>query len=340
MHFDHPRRRFLLRSVPAAAGVLGLSPSVFAQAGAGAAAPALPAQARILIGYPPGGSIDIIARKLAERLSGRIARQVQVESRQGAAGRLAVEAMKTAAPDGTTLLITPGSVMNMYPHIYRTLAYDVFNDVLPVSVVALTGFALVVGPAVPAAVKSVDDFIAWCKANPTSAQCGNPGAGSLPHFMAMLLARDAKVDLTHVPFRGGSAAMLAVAGGQMSAALATESSAITLEQTGKLRALATTSADRSVFLPHVPTFGEQGYANLVQREWFGAFMPAKTPVGTVQAASEALRAALREPEVQEVWRKAALVAEGSTPAELQQALRREHDFWGPIIRASGFTPEA
>ena len=293
-----------------------------------------------MIGYPPGGSIDIIARKLAERLSGRIARQVLVESKPGAAGRLAAEAMKSAPADGTTLLVTPGSVMNMYPHIYRPLAYDVFNDVLPVSVVAMTGFALAVGPAVPATVKNVDDFIAWCKANPAGAQCGNPGAGSLPHFMAMLLARDAKLELTHVPFRGGLLAMQAMAGGQVSAALATEASAIALEQAGKLRVLATTGPERSVFLPQASTFREQGYANLVQREWFGAFMPAKTPVSSVQAASEALRAALREPEVQDIWRKAGLAAEGSTPAELQQALRREHDFWGPIIRASGFTPEA
>ncbi len=338
MNCHHPRRRFLLRTLPAAAGLLSHPLSLLAQSAA--TSPTLPATGRILVGYPPGGSVDITARKLAEQLTGRIARQVLVDNKPGAAGRLAVEALKTAAADGATWLITPGSVMNMYPHIYKGLAYDVFHDLLPVSVVANTGFALAVGPMVPASVRHVDEFIAWCKANPLFAQCGNPGAGSLPHFMALLLARDGKLDMTHVPFRGGSAAMQAVAAGQVSAALSTESSALALAQAGKLRVLASAGPDRSAFFPQVPTFREQGYANLVQREWFGAFVPAKTPAGAVQALADALRTALREPEVQDIWRKAGLTAESSTPLELQQALRREHDFWGPIIRASGFTPEA
>jgi tripartite-type tricarboxylate transporter receptor subunit TctC len=228
----------------------------------------------------------------------------------------------------------------MYPHIYKNLSYDVFNDLAPVSIVAVSSFALAVGPAMPVSVRTLDEFFAWCKANPAAAQCGNAGAGSFPHFMAMLLAREAKVELTHVPYRGGLAAMQAVAAGQVSAALATESSALALEQAGKLRVLATTGSDRSAFLPQAPTFRELGYPNLARREWFAAFMPAKTSPAVIASAAGGIRAALQEPDVRDVWQKIALSAESSTPAQLQGALRAEYDFWGPILRASGFTPEA
>lgn len=325
------RRRFLAHTLPATAA-LGLPLLSSAQT--------MPDTSRILNGYPPGGSVDVVSRKLAERLSGSLARNVIVENRPGAAGRLAVEALKTAPADGSAMLVTPGSVVTMYPHIYKNLPYDVFNDLAPVSIVAVSGFALAAGPAVPSSVRTFDEFVAWCRANPAAAQCGNAGAGSFPHFMAMLLARDAKVELTHVPYRGGLAAMQAAAGGQVSAALGTESSALALEHAGKLRVLATTGSDRSAFLPHAPTFRELGYPNLAQREWFAAFMPAKTPAAVIASAADGIRAALREPDIREVWRKVALSAESSTPAELQRAQRTEHDFWGPIIRASGFTPEA
>jgi tripartite-type tricarboxylate transporter receptor subunit TctC len=332
MRPDHDRRRFLVRTLPAAAMTLALPLPSLGQ---------IPADtSRILNGYPPGGSVDVVSRKLAEHLSGKWARNVIVENKSGAAGRLAIEALKTSPANGTTMLVTPGSVVVMYPHIYKNLSYDVFGDLAPVSIVAVTAFALAVGPAVPASVRTLDEFVAWCKANPKAAQCGNPGAGSFPHFMAMLLARDARVELAHIPYRGGLVAMQNVAAGQVSAALATEASALALEQAGKLRVLATTASDRSVFLPQAPTFRELGYPNLAQREWFAAFMPAKTPAAVIASAAEGLQDALREPDVRDVWQKAALSAESSTPAELQRALRTEYDFWGPIIRESGFTPEA
>jgi tripartite-type tricarboxylate transporter receptor subunit TctC len=332
MNTDHNRRRFLVRTMPAAAAALGMPFLSSAQT--------LPGTARILNGYPPGGPVDLISRKLAERLNGRLARNVIVENKPGAAGRLAVEALKNSPADGSAMIVTPGSVVTMYPHIYKNLSYDVFSDLAPVSIVAVSSFALAVGPTVPASVRTFDEFVAWCRANPAAAQCGNAGAGSFPHFMALLLARDAKVELTHVPYRGGLAAMQAVAGGQVSAALATESSALALEQAGRLRVLATTGNDRSMFLPQAPTFRELGYPNLAQREWFAAFMPAQAPTAVITSAAEVIQSMLRESDVRDMWHKVALYAEGSTPAELRRAQRAVHDFWGPIIRASGFTPEA
>lgn len=296
---------------------------------------------RIVCGYPPGGSADIICRKLAERLGGgRYAANALVENKPGAAGRLGVEELKRAPADTAVLLVTPASVITMYPHVFRQLAYDPFTDVTPVSTVAATGFALAVGAKVPAAVATVEDFLQWCRSNPAAAQIGNPGAGSMPHLMALQLEREGRAAITHVPYRGGSAAFAAAAGGEIAAALSTEAGARPLVQAGKLRVLATTWADRSPFYPQVPTFREQGLPVLTQREWFGAFMPPRAPAASVQAMAEALRGVLQEPEVRDTWERTGLLAEASGPAPLLAAMRSEHAQWAALVKASGFTPES
>jgi tripartite-type tricarboxylate transporter receptor subunit TctC len=186
----------------------------------------------------------------------------------------------------------------------------------------------------------VADFVAWCKANPKAADCGNAGSGSLPHFLAMLLARDAGIEMTHIPYKGTSAALQDAAGGQVSAVLATEPSAMPLIGSGHVRALATSWEDRSPFLPRVPSFKEQGLARLTQREWFGAFLPKGSAAATVAVATAEMRSATMTDEVRKTWQKTALRPEGSTAQELEVALRTENGFWGPVIKASGFTPEA
>lgn len=324
------RRQFNLGLVPLAAGLplaLRAQPRVDTL--------------RILCGYPPGGSADIICRKLAERLGGgRHATQAVVENKPGAAGRVVVEELKRAPADGTSLLVTPASIMTMYPHVYLQLSYDPFTDVAPVAAVAATGFALAVGPRVPASVTTVEEFGRWCRASPAHAQCGNPGAGSMPHFMALLVQREARLEMTHVPYRGGALAMQAAAAGEVSAALSTESSARQLVQAGRLRVLATAGVDRSPFFPQTLTFREQGLSAVTQREWFGAFMPGRTPPVIVQATADALRAVLAEPEVRDTWERSSLHLESHSPAQLQAAMRQEHDFWGPVVKSSGFTPES
>jgi tripartite-type tricarboxylate transporter receptor subunit TctC len=179
-----------------------------------------------------------------------------------------------------------------------------------------------------------------CKANPAQSNCGNAGAGSFPHFMALLLARETGISLNHVPYRGGSAAMLALTGGQVSAALATEGSALALEHSAKVRVLATTATRRSIFFPKAPSFNELGYRHLAQREWFGAFMPRQAPAVAVASVADEISAMLAEADVRDLWGRMGLIPTGSSPAELKTTLRQEHDFWAPIIKASGFTPEA
>lgn len=297
-------------------------------------------QLKVVLGYPPGGSVDVVARRLAERLTGVYARTAIVENRPGAAGRLAVDAVKSAAPDGSTLLVTPGSVMTLYPHVYRSLSYDPMADVVPVAIVAVSGFALAVGPGVPASVRSVPEFVAWCRAQSGPVACGNAGAGSFQHFLAMLVARETGAPLNHVPYKGGLAAMTAVGAGEVPCALSTESAALGAQGGGRVRTLATSGPARSEFFPDAPTFGELGFPALVQREWFASYMPRGTPPAAAAAAAESIGAALRETEVRDAWRRIGLAAESSTPDELRRAQRTEHDFWGPVIRASGFTPEA
>lgn len=329
MNLDHQRRRFIL-----AAGAL---PAAWPRI---ARAQAPLDQLRIVVGYPPGGSIDIVARELAERLAPRHARQVLVDNKPGAAGRLAVDEVRRAPADGSVVLLTPASVVTMYPHVYRQLAYDPFTDLAPVAPVCASGFALAVGPRVPESVTTLESLMRWCRANPPAAQCGNAGAGSMPHLMALLLGRELGIELAHVPYRGGSAAMQAAAAGELALALATETSARALQQAGRLRVLATTWAERSPFFPGVPTFREQGVPALTQREWFGVLAPARTPAPAAEALADALRALAEDADVRQTWDKAALVPEVGTPAQLAGAMRQQHAFRGGLVKATGFTPEA
>lgn len=329
MHTVH-RRQFML-------GTLALG------AGIPTAARAQPRHdlLRIVCGYPPGGSLDIVCRKLAERLGGgRFAANAVVDNKAGAAGRLAVDDLKRAAPDNLTLLITPASVVTMYPHVFRQLAYDPFTDLSPVSTVATTGFTLAVGPKVPASVASLEDFLRWCRANPSLAMLGNAGAGSMPHLMGLQLERESRTPLTHVPYRGSIQASIAVAGGELASLLATEAAARPLVQAGKLRLLATAWPERSPFFPQVPTFAEQGLAVMTMREWFGAFVPARAPAAAVQALSDALRVALQDGDVRDTWERNCLQVDASGPAALLAAMRQENAQWASVVKSTGFTPES
>ncbi len=209
----------------------------------------------------------------------------------------------------------------------------------PVSTVATTAFALAVGPKVPPSVTSIDGLARWCKSETAPASCGNPGAGSMPHFMALLLAREIGVELAHVPYRGGLLAMQAAAAGEVAAALSTEASARPLVQAGKLRVLATSWTDRSPFFPAVPTFREAGFEAMTRQEWFGAFVRARTATPQIARLAEQIQAASNEADVRETWAKTGLAVAVCTPDQLAASMRREHDFWGPIVKASGFTPE-
>lgn len=289
---------------------------------------------RLLVGFPPGGSADIAARLLTERIGAELKQPVVVDNKPGAGGRLAAELLKNAAPDGTTLLLTPIVVPVLAPLVFSRLAYNPTTDFAPVGQVANFQFAISVNAAHPA--KNVQDLVAWYKANPALANYGTPGAGSLPHFFGVMLASGAGVDLVHVPFNGGGPLMNALVGNQVSAAIDTMVDQIELMRSGKIRMLATSGATRSPLLPDVPTIVESGFKGVEGTSWFAIYAPAKTQPATIQQLNAALNKALAAPELRERFIKLGLEPTGGSPAEVAAIMQRDTERWAPVIKASGF----
>ena len=294
---------------------------------------------KIITGFPPGGTSDQICRRVADRVAPGYARAAFVENKTGAGGQIAVQFVKNAAPDGATLLQTPMSMLGIYPHIYKKLPYDPVADLAPVSLGCTFDFGFAAGPAVPASVKSVPDFLAWCKANPNLATFGSPAAGSVPHFIGVLLGRSAGVDIKHAAFRGTQPAILDMIGGQIPAVSGPVGEFTQHVAAGKCRLLGVSGATRSPFAPNTPTFIEQGLKDFAYDEWFGFYLPAKTPVEIVNRLNAALRSALAAPETINGLATMGLEAKSSTPAELAARLKADNERWGPLVKAIGFTAE-
>jgi len=300
--------------------------------------PTLGRVARLLVGFPPGGSADTVARLLAEGLRGAYAPQVIVENRSGAAGRLAIEALKTAEPDGATALVSPSGMITIYPALYGDrLRYAPLADTMPVTPLAEFVFGLAVGPAAPG-VDSLDGLIAFARARQVLAYA-SPAAGSAPHFLGVMLGRRAGVEFTHVPYRGSAPAIQDAVGGQIPCTINVLSELLPHHRTGRLRILATTGAARSAVLPEVPCFAELGHADLTLAEWLGLFLPARTPAGLVEALHGATVAAQREPFWREALARMELTPADSSPVAFAARIRAEQARWAPIVAASGFRAE-
>jgi tripartite-type tricarboxylate transporter receptor subunit TctC len=306
----------------------------------GARAQALPDTARIFAGFAPGGTVDVTSRRVADKLRDLVAKTVVVENRTGAGGQIALSALKTAPADGLTLIVTPMSMLGIYPHTYKKLPYDPAADFAPVSQVARLDMGLAVGPLVPASVHTLQEFVAWCKANAKDASFGSPAAGSVPHFVAELFGRAAGIDFKHVPYRGTQPAIVDMMGGQIASVSGPVGEFLQHLPTGKVRLLATSGAARSRFAPSVATYAEQGFKDVVFDEWFGAFVPAKTPADAVQRLSAALRKALAAPDVVDALALMGLEARSSTPAELGALLKKDTERWAPLIKTIGFTADS
>lgn len=264
-----------------------------------------------------------------------------VENRSGAGGQIALQALKTMPADGLTFAITPMSMLGIYPHTYKKLPYDPVADFQPVSQVVRFDFGLAVGTAVPANVRTLADFVAWCKANPSPVSFGSPAAGSASHFVGELFGRAAHIpDFKHVPYRGMQPANLDMIGGQLAAGSGPIGDFLQHLPSGKIRLLATSGAARSKFAPDVPTYSEQGYKDIIHEEWFGAYLPAKSSLEVVRRLNDAMRKVLANPEVVDALGKIGLEARSSSPPELSALLKRDSDRWAPLIRAIGFTAES
>src|SRR6476469_3426832 len=262
-----PTRRYVLAA--GAAGVLsatGIVPQARAQP--------VKKPVHVIVGFPAGGGTDIIARVLAVGLRVAYASTVLVENKPGASARLAVEYVKNAEPDGSVMLFTPDFPITLYPHSFKSLSYNPLTDFTPVGPATNSMLSYNVGPMVPASVKSLGDYIQWCKANPDKASFGTTSAGGTPHFAGIMLSNEAKVKLNPVHYRGGAPALQDVVGGHIPMSVNPLSEALPLHQSGTIRALAVTGAKRSPFMPNVPTAKEAGY-DVVIESWLGVFLPAK-----------------------------------------------------------------
>jgi tripartite-type tricarboxylate transporter receptor subunit TctC len=219
-----------------------------------------------LVGYPPGGAVDVVARELAEAMRAQ-GFNVVVENRTGASGRLATEQMLAAPADGSTLVFMPGGNATIFPHVYPNLKYDPWKDLAPLGAVCQFSFALGIGPGTPA--RTLKEFVDWAKANPGKASYGTPGGGTAMHFLGVMFGRAAGFEFTHIPYRGGAAAIVDVLGGTVPALATTLPNLVQPYKQGKIRILAFTGEQRLPSLPDVPTFKELGYPGLVITESFG-----------------------------------------------------------------------
>jgi tripartite-type tricarboxylate transporter receptor subunit TctC len=334
MNTDKHSRRDLLRGSAALAALLalGIAKNVRAQTPV--------EQLRILCSGPAGSIPDIVARRVAEQLTSRYARGAIVENRPGAAGQIAVNALKSGSADGSTVLLAQGAIATVYPYLYAKLAYDPVLDLQPVSLAAEMTLGLAVGPTVPDSVTNVRDLVDWMRRNPKAANVGSPGAGTLPHLLEVMLFRQADVAWQHVVYSGGPQAMVDLLGGQIAVLVLPEGLLRQHRASGRLRVLATAGAQRSAYLPDVPSLVEQGYRDLVVREWFAFFMSGKVPAATVDATSQALRLALARPELATAFSESGMVAASSTPAALGARIAAEQRDWAPVIRAAGIRAES
>lgn len=298
-------------------------------------------QVKIYFGFPAGSSGDTVARRVGEKLgnSAYTKNPGVVENKPGAGGRIALETLKAAPADGSVLALAQVSALANYPHIYKKMNYT-DKDFAPVSIGAIMHHGLAVGPMVPASVKTVKDFLAWAKANPKDASYGSPGAGSTPHFIGALLGINSGVELRHVPYRGSIPGVTDVVGGQIAAMVTPHGDFIANAKAGKLRILATSGPKRSMYMPDVPTFAEQGFPELTTEEWFGFYAPAATPKPVIAAANAAINAALKEKSVIDSLAIVGLMPHGSTPEEQARWQKAEYDTWGPLIKKIGFTADS
>jgi tripartite-type tricarboxylate transporter receptor subunit TctC len=291
---------------------------------------------RIIYPFAAGGAGDALVRMIADKMRDALGRSVVVENRTGGAGRIGVTAVKNAAPDGSTLLITPIAPMAVYQHVYKSLDYDPIGDFAAVSQLATFDFALAVGPQIPA--NSLSQFVAWAKADTSRGAFGTPATGDLTHFLGILFGRATGLDLAHVSYRGSPPAIADLIAGHIPVVIAPISDLVEMHKAKRVRILASSGTERSQFTPDVPTFREGGY-DIEATSWYGAFAPAKTPAATIDRFSAVMAAAVHVPEANDRLRAFGLRPAGTSAAELAAIQKADSERWAVAVIASGFAPD-
>ena len=289
---------------------------------------------RIIVAYPPGGGIDVLARQLADKLTPAWGQPVVVENKPGANTIVATDAVAKSAADGHTILMTTDATFSINPHLYARLPYDAQRDFTPVTMLVLLHQLLVAHPSLPA--NTLDELIKLARAKPGSINYASYGSGSQPHLAGEMLKNKAGIDLVHVPYKGISLAVPAVIAGEVQLTFAGIATSMPQLKAGRIKALATGGAARSPLLPQVPTFAELGYPEVETHAWFGLFVPAASPGEAVARIHRDTRQILDEPD----FRQKQLVEKGyeivgSSPADFVIYLKRDSESRARAVRISG-----
>jgi tripartite-type tricarboxylate transporter receptor subunit TctC len=316
------RREFLV-------GCVGLSLAARAGDAFGQSGPVT----KIIFPFAAGGSGDMLCRQIAHYLGPALDRNVIVENRPGGDGLIGIRAVKGAAADGTTILVTTGPTMYLLPMVESQPSFDPVKDFVPVSQLARFEFAVAASPSID--VKDFKQLVAWIKANPAKASYGVPSSGTIPHFTGWQLEQVLGLSATRVSYRGSAPIINDLVGGHLPFAVTTLSDLITQHRAGGLRIVAVASAGRSQFLPKVATLKESG-VDLVADAWYGMWLPAGSSPDFARKVSAAVTDVLGKPEVKEKLLAVTLVPVGSTPEELVQSLVANAAFWRPIVKATGY----
>jgi tripartite-type tricarboxylate transporter receptor subunit TctC len=324
-----------------------LQTRIIALAGALLATAAAPALAqdkypnkpiRLIVAFPPGGSTDIIARLVAQRLAERLGQQVIIDNRGGAGGTLGTEIAARANPDGYTLTMGTTSTHVIAPAAYAKLKYDPIKDFAPITLVASTPYLLVLNPGVKAS--SLKEFVALAKSEPGKLNYASAGSGSTTHLAMEMLKSAAGLDIVHVPYNGNGPAGAAVLGGQVQALFGSMPAVLPQAKSGKLRPIAVGTAKRSSALPDVPTVAESGYPGFEVSLWLGFFAPRGTPIEIINRLHGELARIALSPEMKEQFeRNGAEPATNVSSLDLQRLVRSEIDKYSKVIKAANIKLE-
>jgi tripartite-type tricarboxylate transporter receptor subunit TctC len=291
---------------------------------------------RIIVPYSAGGTSDILGRKLALQLSERLGRQVMVDNKAGAGGAIGTEATVRADADGSTLLLHSGAIATE-PSIKSKLPYDVTRDLVAVTTVVRGPFALLVSNDLP--VRSVDELIAYAKANPGKVNFGTPGIGTSVHFTSEHFKATTKTAITHVPYKGASLALTALMANEVQMVIDPLATAKKYAEAGKVRALALTTARRSDLWPGMASMSDAGVPNFDAAVWYGLYAPAKTPAATIERLNKEVLAVLQSAEMRKWLAQEGLEPVGDSPAQAQKFLSKEIAHWIGISKSAGMQAE-
>ena len=293
---------------------------------------------RVVVPYPPGGSLDAMARVVAGKLAEATGRQFVVENRAGAAGTIGSASLKGGPTDGSLLLLAPDSNISVYPATVTKPSYLPVHDFVAVAHTGDYRIGLSIYPGIPA--QDLKSFIAWTQKQPDGASYGSAGAGTNLHFYGALFAQVSGAAMKHVPYRGSAPALTDLVGGQIAAVMLPFGSQLGHLHAGRIRMIAQTGENRAASAPDVPSFKELGFPMLSFPGWYGIFAPAGTPTELVNRYNDVIVKAIRTPEVRERMKNLELEPREMSAAEFQAFVKADTERWAPIIKASGFTPSA